>query len=215
MHYGAFPLLFRRDEYRKDMVRLGSAWGGWWVPGSLIRGDSICYLGGVGGDVSFDLALIDRYGCEVWAFDPTPRVIKWYEETKADYPDGLHFVPCGFSDKRDELKFYLPENPQHVSSSVKNLQGTGDFFSAPVQSIKDTMSELGHDRLDLLKLDIEGAEHDTIRQMLDDEILPTIICVEYDQPEPLAWARQTTRRLRTEGYKLVHMEEFNLTFVRE
>ncbi len=75
------------------------------------------------------------------------------------------------------------------------------------------MAELGHDHLDLLKLDIEGAEHETIRALLRDGLRPAVLCVEFDQPEPLALGLATTAALRAAGYRLVKLDWFNLTFI--
>lgn len=208
-----FWAMFRVDERRPDLVRLGTPYGGWWVPTGPLTSDMICYLGGVGTDISFDLGLIERAGCHVWALDPTPKTRSWLDGQRL--PEQFHFVPVGLSGQRDELRFYLPKDPEHVSASVKNLQGTSDYFTAPVQTVAQTMSALGHDHVDLVKLDIEGAEHDTIRQMVADAVLPTVLLVEYDQPEPLAWAWRTTALLRENGYKLVKLERYNLTFVRD
>ncbi|MCL3838275.1 FkbM family methyltransferase [Aeromicrobium duanguangcaii] len=208
----AFPALFRVDERRSDLIRLGTPYGGWWVPESLLGPESVCYLGGIGTDISFDLAMIERFGCRVWGIDPTPKALDWLADQTL--PEQFSFLPVGLAGERGELKFFLPENPEHVSASVKNLQNTGDFFTAPVQTIAQTMEALGHDHVDLVKLDIEGAEHETIRRMLADGIHPKVLLVEYDQPEPVAWPRATTRLLRENGYRLVKLEKLNLTFVR-
>jgi len=42
------------------------------------------------------------------------------------------------------------------------------------------MKQYGHTHIDLLKLDIEGAEIETVNQMLDDKIYPTYILIEFD-----------------------------------
>jgi FkbM family methyltransferase len=208
----ALPLYFRTEVHREDLVRIGSDYGGWWVPRDLLGSESICYLGGVGSDISFDLGIIEAFGCKVWAMDPTPKTVRWIASLNG-LPPQFTFLPVGLSGEAGELRFYLPENPDHISASAKNIQRTKDYFVAPVQTIGQTMEQLGHDHLDLLKLDIEGSEHDTIRQMLADGIRPTVLCVEYDQPEPLSWARDTTKKLRENGYRLVKLESLNLTFV--
>lgn len=208
----AFPYLFRSDVDRPDLVRLGSGYGGWWVPADLLGPDSICYCAGVGTDITFDEALIERFGCRVWGIDPTPRAIEHVRSVAPD--ERFTMVPVGLSDRAGELKFYAPRDHSHVSHSVKNIQRTEDYFTAEVLSVRDLMDRLGHDHVDLVKLDIEGAEHDTIRQLLADGIRPSVLCVEYDQPEPLAWSRETTRRLRAAGYALAKVEGLNLTFVR-
>jgi hypothetical protein len=40
------------------LERLGSDYGGWYVPIDRLAPHSICYLAGVGEDITFDLALI-------------------------------------------------------------------------------------------------------------------------------------------------------------
>ena len=75
------------------------------------------------------------------------------------------------------------------------------------------MDELGTERIDLLKLDIEGAEHEVVRSMLERGIRPTVVCMEIDQPvKPLAFWR-TVRRVRRAGYALVAVDSWNLTFL--
>lgn len=52
----ALPLLFRPDV-RDDLVRLGSDYGGWWVPAGDVKPDVVAYCAGAGEDITFDLAL--------------------------------------------------------------------------------------------------------------------------------------------------------------
>lgn len=42
------------------------------------------------------------------------------------------------------------------------------------------MKEFGHTKIDLLKLDIEGAEIVVLNHMLDQKIYPTYLCIEFD-----------------------------------
>ena len=211
LHRLSFLVLFRPVR-GVELVRLGSAYGGWWVPARGLDQDSICYLAGVGMDISFDVELIGRFGCQVWGIDPTPASIEWLQEQVLD--PRYSMVPVGVSGESAIVRFYSPQNPNHISHSIKNLQGTDTYFSAQVESVRDLMVRLGHEKIDLLKLDIEGSEHDAIRSMLQDCIYPTTLCVEFDQPEPLSWALKTVKALRSAGYDLVKTEVFNLTFVR-
>ncbi len=43
------------------------------------------------------------------------------------------------------------------------------------------MKELGHHRIDLLKIDIEGAEYRVIESIIEDRLDIGVICVEYDE----------------------------------
>lgn len=66
-----------RVQPRPDLKKLGGEhYGGWVVPISVLSESSICYCAGVGEDITFDLALIDTFGCDVFAFDPTPRAVR-------------------------------------------------------------------------------------------------------------------------------------------
>jgi FkbM family methyltransferase len=195
------------------LEKIGSGYGGWIVPVTLLRPAWTCYCGGVGEDITFDLGLIERVGCNVFAFDPTPRAVAHVAANAAD-EQRFHFMAVGLWSEDTTLRFFVPRNPKHVSHSVVNLQRTKAFFEAPCRSLPSVMRELGHDHVDLIKLDIEGAEHEVVRSMLEAGIRPSVVCLEIDQPvTPLAfWL--TVRRLRRAGYDLVAVDSWNLTFVR-
>ena len=204
-----------RVRQRPDLglQKIGTAYGGWIVPTRLLGPTTRCYCGGVGEDVSFDLGLIERFGCEVFAFDPTPRAIA-YAEPIAQREPRFRFMPVGLWSSDTVLKFYQPKDPTHVSHSVVNLQGTSDWFEASVRTIGSIMAELGHAPIDLLKLDIEGAEHAVLASILDAGILPTILCFEVDQPVGPIRLWSTIRRVLGHGYDLVAVDGWNFTFVR-
>jgi FkbM family methyltransferase len=205
---------------RPGLVRIGSEMGGWVVPADLLNERSVCYCAGVGEDISFDLALIERYGCEVHAFDPTPRAIAHVEKHAAGNPR-FRFFPVGLWDQEETLRFFAPKNPSHVSHSVLNLQQTGDYFEAPCKPLAQLMKENGHDRIDLLKLDIEGAEYRVVRSILDRKLAVRVLCVEYDECfNPLdrdykSRIAESVSGLLDYGFQLVHVDrKGNYTLVR-
>jgi len=198
---------------RTPLVRLGSEYGGWWVPLASVKRDWVVYSAGVGEDVTFDEALHARVGCEIHAFDPTPRAAAFVSR-RSGLPAGFHFHPWGLWRENGAVRFWAPRDPAHVSHSIRNLQGTATFFEGPVRTVGSTMRALGHTRLDLLKLDIEGAEVEVLREMLASGLRPSVICVELERPGPVVNVQLLTR-LRRAGYRLVHLESRNLTLVRE
>lgn len=196
------------------LEKIGSKYGGWIVPTKRIRSDWICYCGGVGEDITFDLGLIERFGCQVFAFDPTPRSIAHVAKVAANEPR-YRFLPVGLWSADTTLRFWVPKDPGHVSHSVVNLQRTGSYFEAPCRSLPSLMSELGHSRIDLLKIDIEGAEHTVLAAMLKSGIRPKVLCTEIDQPVPLMRYWTTIRRILRSGYRLVAADGWNYTFLRD
>ncbi len=195
------------------LEKLGSDYGGWIVPTAVITDAWVCYCGGVGEDLTFDLGLIDRFGCMVRAFDPTPRAIA-YAASEAGAEPRFRFLPVGLWSEDTTLRFFAPRNPAHVSHSVVNLQRTDEYFEAACRSLPSLMRELGDDRFDLLKIDIEGAEHRVVRSMLEAGLRPDVLCMEIDQPVRARTLWRTVRRIRSAGYTLVAVDHWNLTFVR-
>jgi FkbM family methyltransferase len=205
---------YLRPSSRLSLKSVGSAYGGWIVPTALIRADWLCYCGGVGEDLTFDLGLIRRFGVTVYAFDPTPRAIT-YANSEARDEFRFRFLPVGLWSEDTTLRFFAPRDPAHVSHSALNLQKTTEFFEARCRSLASLMAELGHEGVDLVKLDIEGAEHVVIDSMLKAGIRPTVLCTEIDQPVgPLRFWR-TIHRVRSAGYALVAISSWNFTFVRK
>ena len=191
------------------LIRLGSVYGGWWVPEGSLNSKSVCYLAGVGEDVTFDLALIEKFGCHVWAMDPTPRAVSFAQQV---IEPRFHFMPVGIWKEDAHLKFYSPSDETHVSHSITNLQKTQTYFLAPCQSLRSLMADNGHTAVDLLKLDIEGAETAVLADILSSGPLPAILCVEFDAHEPARRTLKRIRALKKSGYECRKIEDRNYTF---
>lgn len=201
---------------RADTVMLGSPYGGYPVPTSLLDDRSVCYLAGTGEDISFDLALIERFGCEVHAFDPVPRAAAYVAQAAAAEPRH-HFMPVGLWSSDGTLSFHAPVQPGFVSHSATNLQNTEAAFEAPVRSVVSVMRELGHDHVDLLKISAEGAEFEILDHILDAGVHPRVLCVEFAQPASVERVLECCRRLQAAGYQLVgagQWRQWKLTFAR-
>lgn len=201
-----------RPKPRDDLRRLGSRDCGWIVPTRLLGPGKICYCVGAGEDITLDIELSRAYGCSVWIFDPTPRAISHVERELPG--SNVKFWPIGIWSSDTALRFYAPRDPQHVSHSVVNLQRTTAFFEAPCRTIGSVMKELGHSSLAFLKLDIEGAEHEVLADILRTRPAIECICVEFDQPSPYHSTFRTIRQLVSAGYALVSVDGLNCTFIR-
>lgn len=181
------------------------------MPTGVITQNAICYCGGVGEDVRFEQLLIERFGALVWAFDPTPRSVKFVE--REPLPEQFHFVPVGLWSEDTTLRFYAPANPNYVSHSVEGPQGGTTFFDAPCRSVPSIMRELGHERLDLLKLNIEGAEDRVLEGALEEGVRPRVITLTYEGRRAFRKALSWTRRLRREGYHLLGVRSWFVTYL--
>jgi FkbM family methyltransferase len=167
-----------RVQLKKHLRRMGSDYGGYFVDLSVMPPDPVIYSLGVGEDISFDLCLIEQYGFTVHAFDPTPKVQTWIESRSV--PDKFRFQAVGIADFDGEAEFYLPPRPDFISHSlIQAQQYSGSSIRVPVAKLSTVMGKLGHTRVDLLKMDIEGAEYSVLADLLREKIEVRQIVVEF------------------------------------
>lgn len=187
--------------------RLGSGYGGWTICPAGIDTTSVVFSAGIGEDITFDNELIEKYGCQIHAFDPTPRVREWLKENKP--VEKFVYYEIGFADYDGQAIFYPPENPDFVSHSLlQRKQTAGQAITVEVRRLSTLMSMTGCDHIDLLKMDIEGAEYKVISDLLMEKLYPRQILVEFHDFQPgigLSQTIQSTFQLLRNGYRLFHL----------
>jgi FkbM family methyltransferase len=193
---------------RRVQLHGNPEYGGWRICPDDIKAESIVYSFGVGEDISFDLSLIQTFHLRVWAFDPTPRSIAWVN----GQPKSPNFVfhPYGIAHFDGIATFHLPDNPDHVSGTLlPDGRHGGGKLEVPVKRLANIMAELGHQRLDILKLDIEGAEYAVLEDVLRSELRIDQILVEFHPPlrRDKEQVRRTIRELNRNGYLLFAVGE--------
>jgi hypothetical protein len=66
------------------------------------------------------------------------------------------------------------------------------------------MAEAGDERIDLLKLDIEGSEYDVLPGLDLAALGIRVLCVELQASRPVAEGKQLIESVSSQGYRLVH-----------
>lgn len=226
-------------------MRYGTRYGGWFLPDNCqLDHNSIIYSGGVGEDMSFDLKINHLFGSKIYLIDPTQKAIQHYQECiqyytlsgfkftggiQSDYYrhiqglqinfDDFTYIPKGLWNKKDTLKFYKQTNDQCVSQSLIDGMFSNTYDLVEVDTIKNIMKEYNHTHIDLLKIDIEGAENIVLNQMLDDHIYPKYLCIEFDlflkRKDTDNSTQKIIHRLQENGYVIVKNEQMNITFERK
>jgi Methyltransferase FkbM domain len=99
------------------------------------------------------------------------------------------------------------------------MQHTTDYFVADCRRPKSIMNALGHKSVDLLKLNIEGAEYEVMLALFEDQIRPAIICINFDELHTQIDAsargrlRGLVRQFADQGYVSISAEACRATFV--
>jgi len=173
--------------------------------------DSVVYSVGVGTDVTFDLALIARFGVTVHAFDPTPVSVAWVRAQALPPAFRLHEI--GVAEFDGARAFYPPRtaDSSHFSPIQRFRQTSATPpVQAPVRRLRTILRDLGHTGIDLLKMDIEGGEYAVIENIVRDEVPVRQLLVEFHHGYPrlpLARTIEAVRRLRGAGYRIFHISD--------
>jgi FkbM family methyltransferase len=240
--YGLEKFIDSKKSSSHTLIRLGTQYGGWIIPDGILSKDSVAYLAGAGEDISFDCELVVKYSCTAIIIDPTPRARIHFDtlvdtvkrgnrfainksqtdfyQVDANHLSRITFIPFGLSNRDEVLKFYYPKNPDHVSCSTVNLQGTDIYFQAKCYRLRTIMQQELHSEIDLLKMDIEGGEYTVIKDMVESRILPKILLIEFDENHtPMdnkakTRIRESITRLIESGMACIAVEGSNVTFIR-
>jgi FkbM family methyltransferase len=167
-----------RVQMKCRLEKFGTEYGGYWLDSSMMDPGAVVYSLGIGEDISFDLSLIERFGVEVHAFDPTPKVKKWL--VAQSLPPQFHFHATGIAGHDGEEMFYVPPREDWVSHSVFQARQYGrESVRFPVMRLSTVMERQGHRRIDVLKMDIEGAEYAVIEEIVREKIPVSQLLVEF------------------------------------
>ena len=224
-----------------NTIRLGSEYGGWTFVDNTDLARSTILSFGLGEDASFDAEFASRYGATVLIFDPTPRAITHFDELSRRIgvsatrpyvsggrqplesydlstvtPHQLQLFPLAVSGESGTAKFFAPADARHVSHSLVNLQKSkseaAPFITVDVISVDDLKNYAPLRAITLVKMDIEGAEILVLKKMLEIDLLPEQLLVEFDElnfPSRAARKRfdSTHRQILDSGYSVSHWDK--------
>ena len=191
------------------LLRLGSPYGGWVLEDLPELHKSTILSCGLGEDASFDVEFARHFNATVVVVDPTPRAIEHFRtmqehmgrDSTLSYPAGgrmppdaydlsdvradqLVLVPSAVADRGGTAEFFAPPDPEHVSYSLVNFQNSYSrdtpSITVPTISVQELQTRWATP-FALVKMDIEGAEIAAILAMLDADIIPTQLLIEFDE----------------------------------
>jgi FkbM family methyltransferase len=230
----SFGRRWREWRLPRGFERLGTRYGGWWLYAPAIGRESGSKSGsepllvdcGLGKDISFPLAFLERFGGRVIGIDPNPDALAY---CRAHCPPRMEVRAAAlWSEPGQRLTFHLPRSADKLPKGADGVSGSllashgyaGDqTLEVSTTSLIEVLASAGRSECDMLKLDIEGAEYDVLRALCaDGQIRRTRqLAVEFHH----GWTDRTEEDTRTCiaeldscGFALRHAEGRNHLFVR-
>jgi len=198
--------LFIYPVKTKHTEKLGNKGADWVIYSNELSNSSIVYSLGIGTDISFDLELISKYNLNVFAFDPTPKSLEWL--SGQILPEKFKYFPIGISDHDGSMEFFAPDNQNHTSFTIVEKvyhKNNDQKIKAEVKRISTIVNELKHTSIDILKMDIEGAEYDVIEDIIKSSIPIKQILIEFHHRFNnigLAKTKNAIEKLKSAGYEI-------------
>ena len=193
--------------FKIDLELSMSKQSGWSFFAPLINEKSIVYSMGICDDTGFEEDIINLFGANVYAFDPTPHCLEWIKRHKL--PEKFIFYPWAAAGKDGNIYLYPRLSSKGKKSKVMFTllsEKTDDGIEVTALTTSSMAKKLGHSHIDVLKMDIEGAEYDVIKSLISESsIRPNMILVEFHHRFK-GLSKQDTKdavyQLRQEGYKI-------------
>jgi FkbM family methyltransferase len=156
---------------------------------------------GVGDDPDLSIHLIERYGIECFAVDPTRKHAQTLQAVERRTPS-FHYLPYALGPENRTVEFH--ESKINVSGSL--LKGHGNVVNDPcvryeveMVTLERLLDATGRRSINLLKMDTEGAEYATIDSLGGRElrrIRQVMVEFHHDRIEGITWS-DTQRAIRT------------------
>ena len=197
-------------QVKRSRITYGNRFADWTFCPDGLDEHSVIYSFGVGEDVSFDLRLMEHFHLEVHGFDPSPRSIEWVG--KKELPEKFHFYPYGLAASDGSITFSEPAEANIHSLKITDPKETGSSalktHQLPVHRLPTIIQMLGHDRIDILKMDIEGAEYDVIEDIIRSQVPIYQVLIEFHHRFAnlgIGKTREAISQLNKAGYKIFNV----------
>lgn len=155
-------------------------------------------------------------GARILAVEPQPEIFARLSFNIAQNPFGtVKAVACALADKPGELTLFI-DLTNRGESSVRILNSSaGTSVKVPAMTLLSLVEGEGYERIDAIKLDVEGAEDLILEPFLRDApqtLWPGFIIIEDSRQR---WQSDLAGLLERSGYKLVAQTRLNLVFERK
>lgn len=178
---------------------------------------------GCGFDADFSMYMIDTYNLKAIGIDPTQKHKESLENLVKKNNDKFSYKPLAISEKDGQITFNESIRStsgsildEHINVSGKETQK----YSVESVSLKNLPKRLGLNKIDYIKLDIEGAEYELIDSLNKEDLTKyNQIFIEFHHHALPQYSKADTikmvRKIESLGFKSFTLDNHDFLFYRQ
>ncbi len=168
----------------------------------LDNNSTVFDIGGYEGDWSDEI--ICKYNSNIFIFEPIPN---YYINIKNRFKDNskVKIFNFGLSNKQGKEKFSLNENASSAHKKSKNS------IEVELKKISSFIKNNNIKKIDLMKMNIEGAEYDLIQDLIDNNLINKIDNIQIQFHDFIPHAKEKMNEIQKElnkTHKITYQYEF-------
>ncbi|MDB5509219.1 MAG: FkbM family methyltransferase [Hyphomicrobiales bacterium] len=148
----------------------------------------------------------------ILAVEPNPIVFERLIYNIRQNPFGsVKAIDCAIADRDGEITLFLDPANQG-ETSIRISDSGGDYLRVPSKSLKNVLSEEDYPRVDILKIDVEGAEDVVLEPFFREaprSLWPRLLICAHSQAR---WSSDLNRQLLDYGYREVLRTRNNIAW---
>lgn len=185
-----------------------------------LTSDSVVIDAGCSYEADFSMHMINEYQLKVYAVDPTLKHRKALSILEEKHKGNFIHLPYAITAEDGALTFYestVNESGSILADHINMRMDETTSYEVKAISLKSLLKYLGVKQIDLLKLDIEGAEYDLISRISREELLPfKQIFIEFHHHAVTNFSEVDTKRIVERvcgfGFKSFSVDDHNYLF---
>jgi FkbM family methyltransferase len=196
------------------------------APNFLYRPDlspaSVVIDGGCSYEADFSVCLMRRYGVRAFGVDPTRKHREALRRLESEHPGRFVHVPCAIAAADGVLTFHesrVNESGSLLNDHVNVLHDETTSYDVEAVTLRSLLARLDVETVDILKLDLEGAEYELLAGLTPDELQPfKQVFVEFHHHAVSQFVDDDTRRIvafiSSFGFRAFSLDDHNYLFCR-
>lgn len=187
-----------------------------------LTAESVVIDGGCSYEADFSVSLMRRYGLRAFGVDPTRKHAPALRALEVQYPGRFFYVPCAIAAADGVLTFNesrTNESGSLLQDHVNVIQDETTRYDVQALMLGSLLQRIGVETVDILKLDLEGAEYALLDTATREQLQPfKQVFVEFHHHAVSRFQRadslRIVRRITDFGFSAISVDDHNYLFYR-